>query len=79
MQFTMNIAKINFTMTYLIEVTQSWFKIRLDQDKQEIYQDIRNAKIRLYLIFFSFLFLELRLGISRMSLVTVTPSYNHMP
>jgi len=32
-QFTINIVKVNFIITYLTEVTQSCFEIRLDQDR----------------------------------------------
>ena len=33
----MDVVKVNFAMNYL--VVQSWFKIGLDQEEQEVYQD----------------------------------------
>jgi len=39
MQFTTNIAKVDFTMAYLTEFTQNWLEIGLDQEKQEICQN----------------------------------------
>lgn len=30
MQFTANITKVNFTITYLTEFTQNWLEIGLD-------------------------------------------------
>jgi len=38
-QFDMDIAKINFTMTYLTGVAQDWFKVGLNQEDQSILQD----------------------------------------
>jgi len=38
-QFNTDIAKINFTMTYLTGVAQDWFEIDLNQDNQGILQD----------------------------------------
>ena len=38
-QFDMDIAKINFTMTYLTEVAQDWFEVGLNQEDQDILQD----------------------------------------
>jgi len=35
----MNIAKINFAMTYLTGVAQNWFKIGLNQEDSGILQD----------------------------------------
>ena len=35
----MDIAKINFTMTYLTGVAQNWFKVGLNQEDQGILQD----------------------------------------
>jgi len=35
----MNIAKINFTMTYLTGVAQDWFEMDLNQEDQGILQD----------------------------------------
>ena len=35
----MDIAKINFTMTYLTGVVQDWFKVGLNQEDQSILQD----------------------------------------
>jgi len=35
-QFNMDIAKINFVMTYLTGVAQDWFKIGLNQEDQSI-------------------------------------------
>jgi len=35
----MDIAKINFTMTYLTGVAQDWFKVGLNQEDQGILQD----------------------------------------
>jgi len=35
----MDIAKINFTMTYLTEVAQDWFEVGLNQEDQSILQD----------------------------------------
>jgi len=32
MQFNMDIAKINFTMTYLTGVAQNWFEVGLNQE-----------------------------------------------
>ena len=39
MQFNMDIAKINFTMTYLTEVAQDWFEVGLNQEDQAILQN----------------------------------------
>ena len=38
-QFDMDIAKINFAMTYLTEVAQDWFEVGLNQEDQNILQD----------------------------------------
>jgi len=38
-QFNTDIAKINFTMTYLTEVAQDWFEVGLNQEDQGILQD----------------------------------------
>ena len=38
-QFDMDIAKINFTMTYLTRVAQDWFEVGLNQEDQGILQD----------------------------------------
>ena len=38
-QFDMDIAKINFAMTYLTEVAQDWFEVGLNQEDQSILQD----------------------------------------
>ena len=35
----MDIAKINFTMTYLTGVAQDWFEVGLNQEDQNILQD----------------------------------------
>jgi len=35
----MNIAKINFTMTYLTGVAQDWFEVGLNQEDQGILQN----------------------------------------
>jgi len=35
----MDIAKINFTMTYLTGVAQDWFEMGLNQEDQSILQD----------------------------------------
>ena len=35
----MNIAKINFAMTYLTRVTQNWFEVGLNQKDQNILQN----------------------------------------
>jgi len=35
----MDIAKINFTMTYLTGVSQDWFEVGLNQKDQSIIQD----------------------------------------
>jgi len=35
----MDIAKINFTMTYLTGVAQDWFEVGLNQKDQNILQD----------------------------------------
>jgi len=35
----MDIAKINFAMTYLTGVAQDWFKVSLNQKDQDIFQD----------------------------------------
>ena len=35
----MDIAKINFAMTYLTEVAQNWFEVGLNQENQGILQD----------------------------------------
>ena len=39
MHFNIDIAKINFAITYLIEVAQDWFEISLNQKNQGILQD----------------------------------------
>ena len=38
-QFNIDIAKINFTITYLTRVAQNWFKVGLNQKNQNILQD----------------------------------------
>ena len=38
-QFDMNIAKINFAMTYLTRVAQDWFEVGLNQEDQGIFQN----------------------------------------
>jgi len=38
-QFNTDIAKINFTITYLTGVAQDWFKVGLNQKDQDILQD----------------------------------------
>jgi len=38
-QFNMDIAKINFVITYLTRVAQDWFEVDLNQDNQSILQD----------------------------------------
>ena len=38
-QFDMDIAKINFAMTYLTRVAQDWFEMDLNQEDQDILQD----------------------------------------
>ena len=38
-QFNIDIVKVNFTMSYLTRVVQSWFEIRLGQKDQKIYQN----------------------------------------
>ena len=38
-QFDMDIAKINFAITYLTEVAQDWFEVGLNQEDQSILQD----------------------------------------
>jgi len=38
-QFNMDIAKINFAMTYLTGVAQDWFEVGLNQEDQSILQD----------------------------------------
>ena len=38
-QFDTNIAKINFTMTYLTRVAYDWFEVGLNQEDQGIFQD----------------------------------------
>ena len=38
-QFDMDIAKINFAMTYLTGVAQDWFEVGLNQEDQSILQD----------------------------------------
>jgi len=38
-QFDIDIAKINFAMTYLTEVAQDWFEVGLNQENQGILQD----------------------------------------
>ena len=35
-QFDMDIAKINFAMTYLTRVVQDWFEVGLNQEDQDI-------------------------------------------
>jgi len=35
----MDIAKINFTITYLTRVAQNWFEVGLNQEDQNILQD----------------------------------------
>ena len=35
----MDIAKINFAMTYLTRVAQNWFEVGLNQEDQGILQD----------------------------------------
>jgi len=39
MQFDMDIAKINFTMTYLAGVAQDWFEVGLNQKDQGTFQE----------------------------------------
>jgi len=39
MQFNMDIAKINFTMTYLTRVVQDWFEVGLNQEDKGILQN----------------------------------------
>ena len=38
-QFDMDIAKINFAMTYLTGVAQNWFEVGLNQKDQCIFQE----------------------------------------
>jgi len=38
-QFNTDIAKINFTMTYLTGVAQDWFEMGLNQEDQGIFQN----------------------------------------
>jgi len=38
-QFNTDITKINFVMTYLTGVAQNWFKVDLNQEDQNIFQD----------------------------------------
>jgi len=38
-QFDTDIAKINFTITYLTGVAQNWFEVGLNQEDQSILQD----------------------------------------
>ena len=38
-QFNIDIAKINFAMTYLTGVAQDWFEMGLNQEDQGILQD----------------------------------------
>ena len=38
-QFDIDIAKINFAMTYLTGVAQNWFEVGLNQEDQGILQD----------------------------------------
>ena len=38
-QFNMDIAKINFVMTYLTRVAQDWFEVGLNQEDQSILQN----------------------------------------
>ena len=38
-QFDINIAKINFAMTYFTGVAQNWFEVGLNQEDQGILQD----------------------------------------
>ena len=38
-QFDMDIAKINFAMTYLTGVAEDWFEVGLNQEDQSILQD----------------------------------------
>jgi len=38
-QFDIDIAKINFAMTYLTGVAQDWFEVGLNQEDQDIFQD----------------------------------------
>ena len=66
-----------------IEKKKVLIKMDLKQEYNNIRISVRNAKIRLYLIFIfcsfqSVLFLELEVGISGMSQVTVLLSHNHM-
>jgi len=35
----MDIAKINFAITYLTRVSQDWFEMDLNQEDQDILQD----------------------------------------
>ena len=35
----MDIAKINFVMTYFTEIAQNWFKVDFNQKDQDILQD----------------------------------------
>jgi len=35
----MNIAKINFAMTYFTRVAQDWFEVGFNQEDQSILQD----------------------------------------
>jgi len=39
MQFDTDIAKINFTMTYLTGVAQDWFEVGLNQKDQGTFQE----------------------------------------
>ena len=39
MQFNIDIAKINFAMTYLTRVAQDWFEVGLNQEDQGILQN----------------------------------------
>jgi len=38
-QYDIDVAKINFVMTYLTEVAQNWFEVGLNQEDQSILQD----------------------------------------
>ena len=38
-QFNTDITKINFAMTYLTGVAQNWFKVDLNQEDQNIFED----------------------------------------
>jgi len=38
-QFDMDIAKINFAITYLTGIIQDWFEVGLNQEDQNILQD----------------------------------------